>query len=540
MIGSNDSLIYGISDFTIGSGAVTYKVDKYFDAIDDLTVKIGNTTIATRSNVTGSSVNTLTRTITFSTAELTKIYNAMPKVTKATFTFILTSRTRTSESSGSTSTTATGTLPNTIVPNLTKINLVEGVSDIVTKFGAYVKGKSKIKYTFSVTPATGTTISSYSLVLDGITYTSSSGTTGALKNSGTLSYSAYVIDSRGRKSNTLTGTISVLDYTSPQITSFKVVRCDDEGNETNEGLHAKYTIDASISPVNNKNDKSFMILYKLGNSNDWYVWRIVNDTYTLSETQGTITIGEDECKFRAMAIDYFNPEENPINKYYDLSSSFMFFETTENLDGIAWGKTAEESGVFDIGFNRTYLSNLTYVGGDERNNNEKNIFFQTTEDATNPSNCKLYGGSGTSDVGIGMYDVGNSRAIQRYVPKQNLLLLEAETLKHKTYLIEALMTKVFSNTTGRIRYENGLLIQWGSVSITPVANTPTSAEITFPIDYDATPGIFVSGLTSVPGTMVLGEGHNNDSPTGTTLWVTRTNTTATVVRWLAVGFKEVA
>ena len=540
MVGGNESYIYGISNFTIGSTPIKFTIQKYAATTDNLTVKIGSTVIATRNSITTSSeVTSLTKSITFSTAELTKIYNAMPKVTKATFTFTIESFIS-GTSIGSTSTTATGTIADSVVPKLDEITLIEHSQDIATKFGgAFIKNKSKLDYSYIVTKATGTTITSYSLILDGITYTSATGTTNVLSRNGSISYSAYVIDSRGRRSNTISGSITVLDYSPPQITTFKVVRCDENGNETNKGLHAKYTIDASISPVNNKNDKSFMILYNLGGSTDWYVWRIVNDTYTLSETQGTITIGEDECKFRAMAIDYFNPEENPVNKYYDLSSTFLFFETTENLDGIAWGKTAEESNVFDIGMEKTYLSNLTYVGGNQRNDTEKNIFFQTKDDATNPSNCKLYGGSGTSDVGIGMYDVGNSRAIQRYVPKQNLLLLETEVLKHKTYLIEALMTKVFTSTIGRIHYENGLLIQWGSTSITPVANTPTSVEITFPISYSATPGIMTSSLTSVPGTLVLGDGHNNDSSTGTTLWVTRTNTTATVVRWLAIGFKEV-
>lgn len=538
MLGSNASTIYNISNFTINTSAISYKVQKYTSARDDLEVKIGNTTIATRSNVTGDAVSDLSRTITFTTAELTKIYNAMPKVTKATFTFTIKSSID-GVSIGSTSTTATGTLPSTLVPNLTKVTLTENVSDLATKFGAFIKNKSKLKYSYSVTAMTGTTITSYNLTIDGSTYITSSGTTNVLKNSGSLSYSAYVIDSRGRKSNTLTGTISVLDYTPPQITTFKVVRCDDEGNESNTGLHAKYTINASISPLNNKNDKSFMILYNLGDSEDWYVWRIVNDTYTLSETQGTITIGEDECKFRAMAIDYFNPEENPVNKTYNLSSTFLLFELTENLDGIAFGKTAEESDVFDIGFEKTYLSNLNYVGGNKRNNTEKNIYFTTADDADKPSNCKIYGGNGTSDVGIGLYDMSNSRAILRYLTETNRLNLETEKLTHNSYNIEAVVMKAVANTIGRIHYENGLLIQWGSASITPIANTPTSVDITFPIAYDYTPGIMTSGLTSLPGTTVLGEGHNNDSATGTTLWVTRTNTTATVVRWLAVGFKEV-
>lgn len=538
MLGGNESYIHSISNFTIGN-TISYTVQKYASTTDNLTVKIGNTTIATRSNVTGDDVNSSVRTITFSTAELTKIYNAMPKVTKATFTFTITSYMN-GTSIGSTSTTATGTIAESVVPKLDEIALIENTQDIATKFGgAFIKNKSKLDYTFFVTEATGTTISSYVLILDGITYTNAEGTTNLLAKSGSVRYSAYVIDSRGRRSNTISDSIVVLDYNAPQISTFKVVRCDADGNENNKGLYAKYTINASITPLNNKNDKSFMILYNIGDSSDWYVWRIENGSYTLDETSSTIGIGEDSCKFRAIAIDYFNPEENPINKYYDLSSSFLFFETTENLDGIAWGKTADESEVFDIGFEKTYLSNLTYVGGNKRNDTEKNIYFSTTEDAPKQSNCKIYGGSGTSDVGIGLYDMNNARAILRYLTDTNRLNLETEKLTHNQYAVEALMTKVFTSTIGRIHYENGLLIQWGSTSITPVANTPTSVEITFPISYTSTPCIMTSGLTSVPGTMVLGEGHNNDSSTGTTLWVTRTNTTATVVRWLAVGFKEV-
>ena len=129
MLGSNASLIYGISNFTIGSGAVTYTVDKYTDSTDNLTIKVGNVTVATRSNVTGSSIGELKRTVTFSTAELTKIYEAMSKVSKASFLFTITTYIDGAKI-GSTSTTAIGTLPAALKPNLTKVNLVENVSNI--------------------------------------------------------------------------------------------------------------------------------------------------------------------------------------------------------------------------------------------------------------------------------------------------------------------------------------------------------------------------------------------------------------------------
>lgn len=76
----------------------------------------------------------------------------------------------------------------------------------------------------------------------------------------------------------------------------------------------------------------------------------------------------------------------------------------------------------------------------------------------------------------------------------------------------------------------------GSTSITPsAANTPTSQAVT---------GLNVSGSnfvalvtagTSVPGTQVTGVGFSGLSSTGLTLWVTRTNTTATTVNWMVVG-----
>ena len=540
MLGSNASLIYGINNFTIDTNAISYKVDKYVGATDNLVVKIGNTTIATRNNVTGDAVNTLTRSITFSAAELTKIYNAMPKVTKATFTFTIESFIG-GASIGSSSTTATGTLPDTIIPNLKSISLTESIKDISTKFGAFVKNKSKLDYYYTITPATGTTISSYNLVIDDILYTKASGTTNVLTESGSITYTAYVIDSRGRKSNTITGSITVLDYTPPQISTFKVVRCDDQGNETNEGLYAKYTIDASISPVNNKNDKSFIIIYNISGSTDWNVWRIENGSYTLTETLGVIKITEESCQFKAMAIDYFNPEENPIFKIYDLSSTYVFFETTENLDGIAWGKTAEESGVFDIGLEKTYLPNNTYMGGNERNNDEKNLFFQTAEGATNPSNCKVYGGTGSSTTSIGMYDVANERPIFRYVAQQSKFEIGSEMNIFKGNLpMLHQQVLVTGENSGRMHFSNGLLIQWGMVSITTTAaNTPASVTITYPIAYSKKPHINVVTQTTAPQTMSHSIGQGSTNVTDFGIYLTRSAAGSTNVHWLAVGFKEV-
>ena len=79
------------------------------------------------------------------------------------------------------------------------------------------------------------------------------------------------------------------------------------------------------------------------------------------------------------------------------------------------------------------------------------------------------------------------------------------------------------------------LVQWGTVSITPSASdTPTSKVVTFVSEFPGNPAVILTPQTAVPGTAVLGVGTSDRSTGGITVWATRTNTTATVVHWLAV------
>ena len=79
-------------------------------------------------------------------------------------------------------------------------------------------------------------------------------------------------------------------------------------------------------------------------------------------------------------------------------------------------------------------------------------------------------------------------------------------------------------------------IAYGSVTITPsAANTPTSANITGMSLMGSSFYAQVSAVSSVPGTQVTGVSFNNLTSTGLTVWLTRTNTTATVLNWMVIG-----
>ena len=91
-----------------------------------------------------------------------------------------------------------------------------------------------------------------------------------------------------------------------------------------------------------------------------------------------------------------------------------------------------------------------------------------------------------------------------------------------------------STSAGQFRIGN-LLIQTGMVTITPTPNAPTTVAIRFPQAYHTTPNIQATASTSVPGSSVLGVGASAPTTTGFNAVLTRTNSTATGFRWLAIG-----
>jgi hypothetical protein len=92
-----------------------------------------------------------------------------------------------------------------------------------------------------------------------------------------------------------------------------------------------------------------------------------------------------------------------------------------------------------------------------------------------------------------------------------------------------LVSKTGTAVVDTARYE------YGKVSIDPVANTPTAAPITFAERFGAAPILQVSAQSTVPGTAVMGVGWSEATTTGAKVWVTRTNTTTSVVSWMASG-----
>lgn len=234
----------------------------------------------------------------------------------------------------------TVTIPNTTTfkPTISGCTLVEAVTGLNTQFGGFVQAQSKINGTVNASGVYGSTIKAYEIAINGASYNSNTFTTDLLLNSGTNNCVVKVIDSRGR-SATQTFTYNVFAYTVPTITKFTVSRCDTDGTLNDEGANVKATVNAIISAVDNKNTKTFKILYKKQSETSWTTVTLSNTNYTFNSSQVINNIDVDnEYDFRLEVTDYFGT----IDKSVELATAFTLFDFNASGKGLAIGKVSSK------------------------------------------------------------------------------------------------------------------------------------------------------------------------------------------------------
>ncbi|MET9350168.1 hypothetical protein [Streptomyces termitum] len=89
---------------------------------------------------------------------------------------------------------------------------------------------------------------------------------------------------------------------------------------------------------------------------------------------------------------------------------------------------------------------------------------------------------------------------------------------------------------GDLRISGGIRTgnwRFGKVTITPVANTPTSASVSgLNLRGAGTITGFATASTSAPGTGVHEVSVSNATATGMTVWLYRTDTAVTDIHWM--------
>lgn len=424
---------------------------------------------------------------------------------------------------------------SSVVPSVSSVTASEAVSGLATQFGAYIQGKSKLKVTINASGSYSSSIKSYKTTIAGKSYSGNSFTSGLITTSGTVTINATVTDSRGRTASRSIN-ISVLAYSSPKISIFSAFRADITGQLDNEGKYAMTRIKYAIASLNSKNTASYKVEYKQKSSESWTQAHTGSEySYDNSLLLNINASPDSSYDIRLTLTDFFGS----VIAITEIATAFTLMDFNASGKGLSFGKVSEIADQMEIDMDMNIYRNI-FMGGSKRSNDEKNMYFQSTEDATNVHNCKLYGGNGNSITSIGCWDSLNSIGIWRYLSATKNMVIDSNVKLTSgnggnEYIYSDPVT--YGSRSGRCHFSNGLLIQWGVVSITPVANTPTSQSVTFPVSFTSVPMVITSAITTVPGTSVSGDAPANITASGFDAYVTRNSATNTTVGWIAIGYK---
>lgn len=462
--------------------------------------------------------------------------NAIPSATSGTATVTVTTYSGSTKIGSAVSKSFKLTVPSTVVPTISAVSLTEAVSGIAAQFGGYVQSKSKIAVKITAAGVYSSTIKTYKTTIQGANFTAASFTSGTLTKSGTSTVTITVTDSRGRTAST-TRSITVIAYAVPKITSFQGFRCLADGTENYDGTHLNAAVDFSISPVSNKNTASYTLEYRLKNTETWTALTS-GAVYALKQNivsaSGFMSV-DSSYDIRLSISDFFTTTRST----FEIPTAFTLLDFNASGKGIAFGKVSELEEGMEIDMDMSIYRNI-FMGGPQRTDDEKNMYFQATENAQYPHNCKLYGANGASVTSIGCWDSARSHGIWRYLSSTANLVFDANVKVTRANGGDEFITSepvVHGSRTGRVHFSNGLLIQWGVETITPVKDTPTAKAVKFPVAYTSVPMVLTTAITTVPGTSVSGNASADITVTGFDAYVTRNGTTNTSVGWVAIGYK---
>ncbi len=281
--------------------------------------------------------------------------NAIPNGTSGTGKVTVTTYSGNTKVGSAVSKNFTLTVPATVVPTISGVTLSEGVSGLAAQFGGYVQAKSKLSVKITAAGTLSSTIKTYKTVVQGVTFTGASITSGILMHSGTSTVTITVTDSRGRTAST-TRSITVIPYAAPKIISFQGFRSLANGTENYEGTYVNSAVNFSISPVSNKNTASYTLEYKLQTATTWTALTS-GSVYALNSNiisaSGAFSV-DRSYDIRLTVKDFFTT----VTSIFEIPTAFTLLDFNASGKGMAFGKVSEKDGI-EIAMDVEFMGKLT-------------------------------------------------------------------------------------------------------------------------------------------------------------------------------------
>ena len=283
---------------------------------------------------------TASGTVTVTFTPPTSLGNQIPNANSGTCTIYCYTYTSDGTHIGTTTKTLTLNIPSytpSASVSLTGVNLLSST---------YVSMRSSANVSVSASSSYGATITSYSTVIDGKTYTTQSFSTSVL-STGTKTAVATVTDSRGKTVTVNSSSITVYDYAIPYITSFTLTR-------QSTATTVVAAIKGGFSSVNSKNAKTVKVTLN-GVTNT-----VTLSAYTFDTTTTFTNVPTDNTLTGQLTL---TDSYTSVTKDAVLPTVAVTMDFYKDGNGIAMGKVAEEGNLLDVAWRIKNASVLSLIGG---------------------------------------------------------------------------------------------------------------------------------------------------------------------------------
>ena len=413
----------------------------------------------------------------------TTLGSQIPNANSGTCTIYCYTYTSSGTHIGTKSSTITINVP-TYTPEITNVTLTG--NNLLN--GVYVGGKSTVTVNAVLKNYYGAGTKSVVVETDAKQYTTLPCTSSVL-SSGNRIVKITFTDTRNKSATYTSSTFTVYPYSPPTITAFSLERQAD-------GTTVIASMSGSISPLNNKNTKSFSITLNGVTNNLTVSGYEINGstTFTNVPTDNSFTA-------TAQIADYYTLTK----KNATLPTVAVTMDFYKDGNGVAMGKVAEYGDLLDVNWPLRGRKTLTvdgtvthqynlfqmghiYMGGNKTSDGEKHIKFSNPDDSANPHNVYIYGGSPTGGVAIGVYDAKNNRPVMGYTDSNNRIAFgngSAEIYFNGTKFANYVVEEGTSGVWTYRKWNTGVMEVFGTASQSPTAlsNGTNSVTVTMPVSF---------------------------------------------------------
>lgn len=386
----------------------------------------------------------------------------------------------------------TANVPTSIVPSVSALTAVSSVTS-GTFANLYVQGKTTAKLTATATAGTGSSIASYTFSGSGIntTVTTNTATTSTLQSTGTQTYTVTVKDARGRSASK-TVSITVYPYAAPSFGQPDVKRCDANGNLTESGTYAKYTINSTYASVNGKNTRTVTVAYSSNGGTSYSAETTLQTATDTASTKTGVYGGGAFAISSAYVIRFTIKDAYGATKTITapLQSAARPINIRSNGKGVSIGAMSTKD-AFEVSMASDFNSTVNIDGSTTINNTltttnvinakgginmgglngqtgELTVRFSNPTTSTYPHNAYLYGGNPSSTTAIGCYDGKNGRMIWNYNDTNNSLSLgntDANLYIGSSKLSDFVVEQGTSNGWEYTKWKNGKIELYADKSL---------------------------------------------------------------------------